>query len=551
MVVFDLSQSREKLTSHSGLALIGRALEQTSINMFVDSLTTPNQKGEVTISHSNVLISYMGLLSQGKSNYEAISDFRDDDFFKLSLDIQRVPASSTLRLRLDELALVTGEGDLKIRLKKESALLLKKRQVKLTPTLNKLVALDLDVSPFDNSGSKKEEVSRTYKGFDGYSPMFAYLGEEGYQINAELRPGRQHCQNGTPDFLRETLYLVRLVTDAILLVRMDSGNDSKDNLFILEEAEDVYYIIKRNLRRENLKEWLEKAKKIGIKEDVRYGKTIYRGQEKRKKTQKVDGEKKEIEVNCVFQVTFRTHDHEGKLLEKEIIEVESYWTSLTPEIIGKKPTTNESSHDSRQMQPHEALGRPEIVEKKPQANESSHNESQIQPDEALGRPETVVKKKELNESSHNEAKILSSTSKNNSEFVPKVDTKIDKTNELVIEVIEQYHSHGTSEQFHSEEKTDMNLERLPSGYFATNHLVLILGLLVYNILRIIGQIGNRCPDIPLRKSATRRRLSTVIQNLIYIAARLVRHARRFKLSFGFHCPWFRTFKYIYHQLAPI
>ncbi len=106
MVVFDLSQSREKLTSHSGLALIGRALGQTSINMFVDSLTTPNQKGEVTISHSNVLISYMGLLSQGKSNYEAISDFRDDDFFKLSLDIQRVPASSTLRLRLDELALV-------------------------------------------------------------------------------------------------------------------------------------------------------------------------------------------------------------------------------------------------------------------------------------------------------------------------------------------------------------------------------------------------------------------------------------------------------------
>ena len=69
-----------------------------------------------------------------------------------------------------------------------------------------------------------------------------------------------------------------------LNVRMDSGNDSKDNLFILEEAENVDYIIKRNLRRESLKEWLEKAKKIGIKEKVRYGKTIYRGQEKRKKT---------------------------------------------------------------------------------------------------------------------------------------------------------------------------------------------------------------------------------------------------------------------------
>ena len=188
----------------------------------------------------------------------------------------------------------------------------------------------------------------------------------------------------------------------------------------------------------------------------------------------------------------------------------------------------------------------ENIEKKPQINQSSDNESQMQPLSS----EKVV---ETHEESQDETQIPSSTLKNNStdEASSQVDTKKDKTNEFVLEVIEQYHSHGTSEQYHSEEKTDMNLERLPSGYFATNHLILILGLLVYNILRIIGQIANRCPHIPLRKSATRRRLTTVIQNLIYIAARLVRHARRFKLSFAFHCPWFRTFKYIYHQLAPI
>ena len=528
MVIFDLSQSREKLTSHSGLALVGRVLAQTGIKFFADSLTTPNQKGEVKISHSDVLISYIGLLSQGKSNFEAIRDFRDDEFFKLSLDIDKVPANSTLRLRLDQLALVAEEGDLKKRLKEESAMLLRKRGIQLTPTLNELVALDLDVSPFDNSGSKKEGVSRTYKGFDGYSPMFAYLGEEGYQINAELRPGKQHCQNGTPHFLRETLHLARLVTDAILLVRMDSGNDSKDNLFILEEAEGVYYIIKRNLRREDLKEWLEKAKKIGIKEDVRYGKTIYRGQEKRKKTGSVDGEKKEIEVNCLFKVTHRTHDRDGQLLEKETIDVESYWTSLTPEIIFQKPKTNKDGQNESQMQSVSPVTSPEIVVKKSQANESSHNETQMQPNTPSGTQ---------NNSTH--------------EAAPQVNTKKDNINELVKEVIEQYHLHGTSEQYHSEEKSDMNLERLPSGFFATNHLILILGLLVYNFLRIIGQIANHCPDIPLRKKATRRRLGTVIQNLIYIAARLVRHARRFKLSFGFHCPWFRTFKYIYHQLAPI
>lgn len=33
---------------------------------------------------------------------------------------------------------------------------------------------------FDNSGTKKEGVSRTYKGTDGYAPIFAYMGQEGY-----------------------------------------------------------------------------------------------------------------------------------------------------------------------------------------------------------------------------------------------------------------------------------------------------------------------------------------------------------------------------------
>jgi hypothetical protein len=56
-------------------------------------------------------------------------------------------------------------------------------------------------------------------------------------------------------------------------------------------------------------------------------------------------------------------------------------------------------------------------------------------------------------------------------------------------VIRLYEDHGTSEQFHSEIKSDMDLERLPSGKFATNSLILTLGGLAYNILRAIGQLG--------------------------------------------------------------
>lgn len=44
------------------------------------------------------------------------------------------------------------------------------------------------------------------------------------------------------------------------------------------------------------------------------------------------------------------------------------------------------------------------------------------------------------------------------------------------EVIENYHAYGECEQYHSEFKTDMDFERLPSGKFATNALVLELSL---------------------------------------------------------------------------
>jgi hypothetical protein len=41
-------------------------------------------------------------------------------------------------------------------------------------------------------------------------------------------------------------------------------------------------------------------------------------------------------------------------------------------------------------------------------------------------------------------------------------------------IIALYHDHATAEQFHSEFKTDLDIERLPSGKFATNDLIMSL-----------------------------------------------------------------------------
>ena len=66
------------------------------------------------------------------------------------------------------------------------------------------------------------------------------------------------------------------------------------------------------------------------------------------------------------------------------------------------------------------------------------------------------------------------------------------------------------EPFHSEYKTDLDLERLPSGTFATNQLILSVALLVFNLLRVMGQATLDDPLVPLRKRAQRRRLKTVM-----------------------------------------
>lgn len=123
---------------------------------------------------------------------------------------------------------------------------------KIQPTAlaNGLVPVDIDVTPMDNSKSKKEGVSRTYKGFDGYAPMMAYIGTEGYAINFELREGKQHCQKGTVEFRQETIKLCHKLTDKPLLIRLDSGNDSIDNVAVLMDT-GCFFMIKRNLRRES------------------------------------------------------------------------------------------------------------------------------------------------------------------------------------------------------------------------------------------------------------------------------------------------------------
>ena len=72
-------------------------------------------------------------------------------------------------------------------------------------------------------------------------------------------------------------------------------------------------------------------------------------------------------------------------------------------------------------------------------------------------------------------------------------------------VVWLYHDHTTCEQFHSELKTDMDVERLPSGDYRTNSLILSLSTLAFNVLRRIGQTvrnGDACLKTPPNRPQT-------------------------------------------------
>lgn len=95
---FEVKQtSKLNLTSYSGLALIGQCCQAAQVDAVIDP-RLPVSQGMRT---SDMVKSMVGLLSLGKSDFEAIEPFRTDRFFKEALGLSKVPSSVWMRQRLD------------------------------------------------------------------------------------------------------------------------------------------------------------------------------------------------------------------------------------------------------------------------------------------------------------------------------------------------------------------------------------------------------------------------------------------------------------------
>ena len=310
---FIISTTDVVLIPQAGLGLVGALLQDTKLRQRIDALDVEGYL-RPEVKHGDVIAAAIGLLCLGKSDFNDIEAFRTDEFFRQSLGLRQIPSEPTLRQRLDAMRDLCGPI-----LREESAFLVRKYVRKPTPFHGQWVALDVDVSPFDNSNTKKEGVSWTYKKVDGFAPIFAYLGEEGYMVHCQLREGKQHCQDGTPQFLHEALDYAERITRSKLLVRLDSGNDAIENIKVCRKHK-ADWIIKRNLRKESLEDWLEEAQAHGNWEFPREGKEVYTGETWRERDGKL--------YRVVFEVTQRTIKADGQKLLLPDIEVNTWWTSL-------------------------------------------------------------------------------------------------------------------------------------------------------------------------------------------------------------------------------
>ena len=284
-------------------------------------------------------------------------------------------------------------------------------------------------------------MGRTYAGVDGYCPLAAYLGSNGFCLELALRPGVQHSSLETPwNFERVIPMAQRLSAagpKAPILLREDSGFDCAAQMQAIDSYNrkglpQVDWLIKWNPRKTNVAELAARrdAHEAAHWDHPRHGKRVTMWEEP------VGIEGIERPVRRVLRLIERTIDARGQHLIQPEFQLDGWTTSLSA-------------------------------------------------DKFSGQ-----------------------------------------------DIIALYADHGTHEQFHSEFKTDLDLERLPSGKFGTNYVVCGLAALTMDILRLMGQGGLHGPDAPVRHEAKRRRLKTVIQELVYRAGRLIEHGRRLILGLG-------------------
>lgn len=206
------------LSSHGGLALVGRLFKRINLPAMID----PKYPMRGGIANSDILKCYLGLLTLGKNDFVAVEDFRSQRFAHQALGLRAVPSGATLRQRFD--AMGTEWSVLADQF--NSAVLglhINGAPIDFGALSTGHLPLDIDTFVMDQSDTHKEGVSWTYAGVDGYCPIALYLGTRGHCLELDLRAGSQHSACESEYNIERALGTACAVAKAPLLLRADSG----------------------------------------------------------------------------------------------------------------------------------------------------------------------------------------------------------------------------------------------------------------------------------------------------------------------------------------
>ena len=334
MRLFQIEQSSSEFyTSHSGLALVGLAINRyTPLNKTLRSVVKRHG-----IPNVELIRAYLGLLCVGKSDFDALENVRDDRYFQQALGIRQMPSAARLRQRFDE----DAQGLIPL-IDEANMAFIANVGAPITALFTGHVALDMDGFPMDNSRTQKEGVSRTYKGHDGYTPMGAWLGQEGWNIGMELREGSWHGQKEFGYVLDRVLPRARALVGSTtkLLLRLDGAHDAADNRERLSQEAQVDFLIKWNPRQQDPQAWLAYADQqtddpadtqtSGIEwSHPREGKRVALFSQAIDETYSSGDRKGQpYTVRRVMRITERRIDKRGQSLLIPDLKLEGWWTSL-------------------------------------------------------------------------------------------------------------------------------------------------------------------------------------------------------------------------------
>ena len=188
---FKLEVTRDTITAHSGLALLGEfAIGMGFKEMLEKEMAAPGSGAGYKASEH--IFPLMLMLNGGGRSLEDLREIREDSGLRELLMMNRMPSSD-------------ATGDFLRRSGKNGGLegLARVNQQVLFRGMKRDgiegYTLDIDATGIE---AEKEAARMTYKGYTGYMPMVGHIAENGFILGDEFREGNESPGSKNLEFIK-------------------------------------------------------------------------------------------------------------------------------------------------------------------------------------------------------------------------------------------------------------------------------------------------------------------------------------------------------------